>query len=761
MKTNQMFLLAAALMLPAALHAQSDTKEEKIKADSTETEGKEVKNRNVMLNASSDNQPRQISIGLPSTLSTPIWEDGMPVSYYIWPCLPYLTWASSSSHENQSLRSLGESAVTAGEVSYAVMSNTRTGKDKFEGHANFTTNIYGLQRYDLNVAGPLGKGWYYSLGAYANLDPGTNKLADVRYQNDMKMFKAALTKRWNDNRGEVSLFYRYANTRNLSDSYGPFIYVGDGSVKEYNGFDLGRDGFLPENGQITYLNVMTGEEETYDRKDGSYAMNNSFTFDFKYHFLNGMKLNVVSKYNYGSARMTTLSLSGVGEATESSGYTYAYDTDGHSAGDTYTGYYNSRYLLHDIGFERDWLTTAELTGKSANLRHNWRLGANIWWNRSGIQASTGVYAHTVESDPVWLKHDGKQEYTANTGGEYYDAYETKFAVYASDDWKVSNRFSLTAGLRLEYYTVGGKNAMAYLNATDTEATYPENERTVNWSLADGTITRFSKHWVNPSATLNFHYNLWKGGGLLGEYVYVMQHPNSQDFAGAYMPVLNAVNIHFGRLGVYWNTPWMQLVSQATIISQSNYKSRTQFTNPNDASDVVTVPITYTVQTMGWTTDVVLTPFKGFQFHGLLTLQDPKYKDFVMTPTFSDGTSKTYDFSDKTTTGVSKTIIELDPSYSFWKLRVWASFRYQSKQYINKANTLYFNGRWETFAGIHYQHNKNLGFDVNFVNLFNEKGCSGSISAADLLEDVSAYKNYLMAGTYIRPFTVEFSAHLDF
>ena len=241
----------------------------------------------------------------------------------------------------------------------------------------------------------------------------------------------------------------------------------------------------------------------------------------------------------------------------------------------------------------------------------------------------------------------------------------------------------------------------------------------------------------------------------------MQHPNSQDYAGPYMPILDPVNIHLGRAGIFWNKSWMKLVSQVSIISQSNYKSRSQFTNPNKASDVVTIPITNNVQTMGWTTDVVLTPFKGFTFHGLLTLQDPKYKNFNITANFSDGTSKSYDFSNKITTGVSKTIIELDPSYMFGKFRVWASFRYQSKQYINKTNTLYFNGRWETFGGLDYSVNKFLSLSCNVINFFNQKGASGSIGSADLVEDVSAYKNYLMAGTYIRPFTVEFAAHINF
>lgn len=754
-KTIASLVAATALLVPATTMAQEQAQKDSV------PETKEVKNRNVMLNASSDNQPRQISIGLPSSLSATIYEDGMPVSYNIWPCLPYLYWTGCADHGSMGLMSLGESAIKNGAVNYAVLSNTRIGKDKFEGHANYTTNTFNLQRFDLSLAGPIAKGWSYSLGAYANLDPGTNKLADVQYANDMKMFKVALSKVWNDGRGKFNIFYRYSNTKSLSDSYGPFIYVGDGSVKEYNGFRLGKDGFLPANGQLSYVDVMTGQTKSFNRKDGSHAMNNSLTANFNYTFLNGMNLDVTSKYNYANNYVTMMALAGTGKATATDGYTYAYDFGEHKAGDVFEGNFNSRYMLHDIGFERDWMTTAELTGKSRNQAHSWRLGTNFFWNRQGIQASTGVFAHTIEVDPAWLKHYGSQEFAANTGGEYYDTHETKFALYASDDWQVTDRLWLSAGVRAEYYSVGGQDALAFLNAKDETATYPENQRSLNWSVNKGKITNFGKHWWNPAATINGRYTISHGFGVIGEYVYAMQHPNSQDFAGPYMPILDAVNIHLGRAGIFWNTPWMQLVSQVSIISQSNYKSRTQFTNPNNSSDVVTIPITNDVQTMGWTTDVVLTPFKGFTFHGLLTLQNPKYKNFGINAQFSDGTSKSYDFTDKITTGVSKTIIELDPSYRFDKFRVWASFRYQSKQYINKTNTLYFNGRWESFGGVDYTLNKNVSFSVNFVNILNQKGCSGSIGAADLIEDVSAYKNYLMAGTYIRPFTVEFATHINF
>ena len=757
MKSVKLASLFTATLLAAPIATMAQDKVEKDSIPET----KEVKNRNVMLNASSDNQPRQISIGLPSSLSATIYEDGMPVSYNIWPCLPYLYWTGCADHGSMGLMSLGESALKNGAVNYAVLSNTHRGSKKFEGHVNYTTNTYNLQRFDLALAGPIAKGWSYSLGAYINLDPGTNKLADIQYANDMKMFKAALSKEWNDGRGKFNLFYRYAYTKNLGDSYGPFIYVGDGSVKEYNGFRLGKDGFLPANGQITYLDVMTGKTRTIDRKSGAHALNNSLTANFNYTFLNGMNLDVTTKYNYANNYMVSMALAGTGKATAADGYTYAYDAKGHKAGEVFEGNYNSRYMLRDIGFERDWMTTAELTGKSKNHAHSWRVGTNLWWNRQGIVANTGVYAHTIESDPVWLNHNGSQEFAANTGGEYYNSHETKFALYASDDWQVNHRLWLSAGVRAEYYSVGGRNALAYLDAKDETPTYPENVRGLNYSVNNGKVTEFSKNWVNPAATVNARYTIAHGFGLIGEYVYAMQHPNSQDFAGPYMPILDAVNIHLGRAGIFWNTPWMQLVSQVSLIQQSNYKSRTQFTNPNNSSDVVTIPITNDVQTMGWTTDVVLTPFKGFTFHGLLTLQNPKYKNFNIKADFSDGTSKTYNFNDKITTGVSKTIIELDPSYQFNKFRVWASFRYQSKQYINKTNSLYFNGRWETFGGVSYNMNKNVNFSVNLVNFLNQKGCSGSIGAADLIEDVSAYKNYLMAGSYIRPFTVEFATHINF
>ena len=118
-------------------------------------------------------------------------------------------------------------------------------------------------------------------------------------------------------------------------------------------------------------------------------------------------------------------------------------------------------------------------------------------------------------------------------------------------------------------------------------------------------------------------------------------------------------------------------------------------------------------------------------------------------------------SNKVVTAMSKVLIELDPSYSFGKWRAGLNFRYFSKQYINKTNTLYFNGHWESFANLNYMLNKNIFFTLNVVNFLNQTGATGSIGAADLVTDTSKYKDYLMSGSYLRPFEVSLSTTINF
>ena len=61
----------------------------------------------------------------------------------------------------------------------------------------------------------------------------------------------------------------------------------------------------------------------------------------------------------------------------------------------------------------------------------------------------------------------------------------------------------------------------------------------------------------------------------------------------------------------------------------------------------------------------------------------------------------------------------------------------------------------------YRLNDNVDLAVNVVNLFNQLGAKGDIGAADLVTDTTPYNNYVMTGSYIRPFEVSATATIKF
>jgi hypothetical protein len=199
----------------------------------------------------------------------------------------------------------------------------------------------------------------------------------------------------------------------------------------------------------------------------------------------------------------------------------------------------------------------------------------------------------------------------------------------------------------------------------------------------------------------------------------------------------------------------------TKIKRTNFKNNSTFNKEVSPGVIETDKQTngYDVNTIGWTSDILLTPFKGFKLHLLLTLQNPKYENYSFSTKWGDH----YDFSGNVARSVSKTLIEIDPSYSWGKFNIWASARYFSKEHANYPNTLVFAERWETFAGLTYKYDKNVDFAISAVNLLNQSGAQGSISGTNTTTADQAVALYdkPLCGTYIRPFTLEFKTKIRF
>lgn len=744
MKHNKLllptFLVAASLATTLPVHADTLLKAYAAVEDSTKTEGND---HGVMLNAKDATEPRQVEIGLPMSY-TAVSVDGVPAVYYYWPNTTSNHWRGEQLLAGQGLQNISTTAIKFGEIGYGVDSYMERGGEKFKGKVKYQTNTYGAQNFDMNLSGKLAKKTYFTLSTYQNFDPGSMDLKFTNYIDRAQFYTAGLTRLFNNDRGRFSVFYKYNVTHPLTTlaNYAPFTYDGDGKVSELNGFRMGRDSYLPVDGTMQYRDVKTGELVTNNLYDIIKTRTHEATALLDYDFGNNLTLAVKAKFSHSKGHSGDQLTMGFYEDADA---TYA------DNGDAFHGTIQRRLSQINAFCVKDAMFIAELQKKTAN--HNWAFGINELYSNIDYARSTTQYYHEVAPNPRKLVYNGKEYANLNGSSEYDKGFENKLAAYVNDTWRVSRNFRMGYGARLELFNIGvdyigdGRFSDFYIGANYSDA--DGNSKTVG-------TTHHTNTGLNYVVSVSPTYNITSNFGLTGEINFLQQYRHLEAYSGKTLPYYNHRPFILGRAGIFYNSSFVNLVSAFTYARRTNDYSRLTVMSDNPNEDPVMVGASSGIETMGWTTDAMFTPFKGFKFHVMLTLQSPKYTGYKF-----EAFNKTYDFSDKTVTKQSKMIIELDPNYTYDRFNIWASFRYYSKQYANVGNSVYFNGRWETFAGASYKANKMLTFNVNVVNFLNQRGAQGTIPGSELITDGSQYAGTIMAGNYIRPFTVEFGAKLNF
>lgn len=736
-----------AVCFSGALHGQTEAVKDTIQVKKQTDEGTD--GRNVMLNAANASEPREISIGLPDGF-TYVIDNGLPAVYYYNPLALSTHWRNDLSLEKTSLIGVSEAAITSGHIGYALNSYARLGGDKFKGLVNYQLNQFGQQVFDINVSGPIAKDWFYSVSVYQNFDPGSFKLKFTDYNDRAQFYNAFITKVLPNNKGKISLGYKYSNSNRLSLVTGqaPFIYVGDGSVKEYNGFKLGTSSYVPVDGQIYYLDMRDNKYKTRWMNDAALNKSNQVSLISDFNFDGGYKLNVDAKYLSSMASMLYQTPMGL---SESSAYRYM------DSGEVYSGYVQNRMSCFNRGDFNNLLFTAELN-RSVGA-HQWRVGLNEWYYHGDYASNTTMYRNTVEEYPHKLMDaNGDVYYDFNkNASEYYKGYENKLALYATHNWNISPKFNLYYGARLEYYKVKGENLpYARYDGFHIGGISPLTNEKIEYK-------DFDHNWLNIVGTIRARYDFIDNFSLHGEFVYNTQRPRLENFSSTENPSTTQIKIPMFRGGIGYTNEWIEATSMFTWIQKKNNYTRLNLIDPTDNANVVARAFNFDIETYAWVTDAVMKPFKDFDLHLMFTYQKPKYKKYA-----TEAFGQQYDFTGNIVIGVPEVLIEIDPSYKITdKLKGWLSFRYFSKTYANLSNALYFNGRWETFGGFNYDVNKYLTLNCTVVNFLNQTGAKGSIDGAELLtkeelaKDPEKFRNVLMTGSYIRPFTVEVSANIKF
>lgn len=451
MKTFVIPFIALSLLFTwNAVQAQ-----EILPADTLQGKPKES-DRNVMLNAANANGPREISIGLPSE-DVSVYENGLPVVYSSVLQSVSTHWRSDASLKQVGLMQISETAITTGNIAYAVNSFSNMGTEEFRGILNYNTNHFGLQRFDLGLSGKLSENWLYAASIYQNFDPGSFKLRFTPYQDRTQLYKAAVTRKLG-NKGTLSLQYKYSNSRRLDGvtELAPFIYVGDGSVKEVPGAPLGTSSYVPVEGRFRMLDMRTGKVSEVGINDESQNHANELMMNLDYTFDNGLQWKLsakgISSYNsylwIGAPtikKVTDGIEEGSGNDTDADIYYY------NGTNDRFTGMKQNRMLYFHYRNVDSYMLTSELLKKSGS--HQWRVGLNQWYYNVIYWSNTTRYDQEATGSPRLLSHTTDAgstsqvtDYTYNYGGsEFYDGSENKLALYVTDNWDITDRFNLYVG----------------------------------------------------------------------------------------------------------------------------------------------------------------------------------------------------------------------------------------------------------------------------------------------------------------------------
>ena len=721
---------------------------------------KKGEERNVMLNASDANKPREIQIGLPSE-DVNVYENGLPAVYSSSVHKLAAHWRSDASLGEVGLMTPSESAILTGNVAYSVNSFSNLGQKDFRGVLNYKTNHFGWQNFDLNVSGGIGDKWLYTASMYQNFDPGSFDPQFTDYSDRTQLYHAGLTRLFD--KGKLTLKYKFSKSQALGSmvNAAPFIYVGDGSVKELDGFKLGTSSYAPAGGTFTYMDILDGKMKTGRFGDFTGNKAHELALLYDYRFDNGTEWSLHAKYmNAPEANYVDFGGSTISRVT-------AADNLLLDNGSAYEGLVEGRRTWLHFGKVQNALLTTELKKQMGN--HGVRLGLNEWFYHLDYHSSSFQWTATATETPEILTRTegtGSTKYRGfnELSPEYTKGYENKLALYFTDNWQVSPKFRLLYGGRLEYYRMSADQIpfarYAGFHIGDTH-TYTDSEG--NTQTVTIAPHRVVKDKLNYAATVQATYNLTRQFGLTADATVATRFPKISDYAGTgpTEAQYKRVSIPLLRGGVFFKNDWIDVTSMITYISKTNNIDQQNVTKPGTTQSKTTLLI-YNIQTLGWTTSAEIDPFKGFHLHALFTYQKPTYDNYFIKSPF-EGVPD-LNANGNIVKEIPQILAEIDPSYQITPdLKLWLSFRYFGKTYANLTDALYFKGRWETFGGVNWTVNKHLTLGASVVNFLNQKGASGTINGTELLgkEEAAKYNNYTMSGNYLRPFTFELSASIKF
>ncbi|RME61637.1 MAG: hypothetical protein D6782_13720 [Alphaproteobacteria bacterium] len=689
----------------------------------------------------------------------------------------------------------GTATIFASNAAGGIINNiTRKGGDESTGYLGAEYGDFGRFRADGLYTGPLSERLSIALGGFYRIDDGVRDPGFTANQGGQ--FRTNLTYQFDE--AELNVYGHYINDRNIFYLPIPLSLNDKGGLTGLPGFDPHFDTLTSDDVLLARI-VLPGGVRERDLSDGinteAFSVGGSYEQDFgawhlsnKSRFVDGDTVfnaifsifAPVDAQSFLDGRLAAaqsafsgtdrLALRFLGEGP-GTGSTFQFAGAGNAGNNgnglvIESGWWNVETDVRN--FQNDFQLSRELEAGGlhfltigayasfANYKSEWNFN-NILQEVDGSPRGLEIFA--IDDDaPGGPAVVGAVTQNSFTGyGTFYRNYQADtrtLAIYATDEWQITDALRFDAGFRYESLRING--TAERLGNFDLSAQNPLIGAGGLPTLADDNVTfgsgifdPFSETYNEFAWAVGVNYTLSESFAVYLRANDAFRTPDPNDLAAdpAGAGDLPVNDIFQAEGGVKVDLPYLR----AFVTGFFSDFSDQIFSDPvlDENGNTVEAQILLNSKTYGLEAELDIGPFMGFGVNAKATLQNPEIKGFQVVGGGAAFGVVGDEFIGNKVQRIAGRILVIRPRYEFavngFDGRVFASIYNVDDRFANNGNSIVLPGYTTLGAGmtLNYGH---IEFTFTADNLTNEIG----VTEGNPRTDAFAVGGNSTVATFARP-----------
>jgi len=561
----------------------------------------------------------------------------------------------------------GQAGITANFIQ-------KQGQDEPEGSVRLTGGSDALRRIDLFNSGPMGNGWYYSIGGFFR---ETDGVRDPQFSADKGgQFSATLSKRWDS--GDLTFYARHTDDNNAFYTAIPLLSRNNGSdLSSFPGLNAQRGTLLSNDFRNVTLPVgPNGQTIQRDLADGRGVDIDVFGGELNWQ---AGDWTLADRFSVMGGDAPTYALF-TGDAPQRlgdfiAGYGSAGSgryTNGGGAVDPdqqvlEAGWWSVDKRLNaftnDLRLSRELFAGNTLTVGSYYARYT---SNDTWYLGNSMLLTAQNHARRIDVDLADGRRPTRDGFTSTAFLALRAHYKGEnSAVFVADEWELDERLRLDLGVRYERQRVTGTvHDTASVDLDGDPATLYDNATSISLPSA----RRIDQDDDALSWTAGLNFKLDAHNSLFARVNSGVKFPGFDNLRDGQTKVQDIDQYELGLksggaaydlyLTAFYNT-FKNSPFQAFLANGEN------FTTVGDS------------RAYGLEVEGAIRPFGGFELAGTGVWLDAKYRNYR-------------EFTGNQVMRQPKRQFRLTPSYywmlPFGDLRVFATYSYIGERYADLANS---------------------------------------------------------------------------